>query len=210
MRVVDLSHPFSEDMPLYPGGRPPELRQARTVGRDGYAEKRVAFSTHTGTHIDAPAHMLAGAPTLDRLGLDHFVGPARILEVAGMQTIPKAFLEARAAELEGCAFVLFHTGWDRHWGSAPYFQGFPVLALAAAEWLGARGLKGVGFDACSVDAVASTTYEIHFALFRAGLISIENLRGLGPLAGQRVLFSCLPLNWEDADGCPVRAVALLD
>ncbi len=207
--VLDLSHLLTEGMPVYPGCLPPTIRQAHTVAQDTFAEKLVSFYSHTGTHIDAPAHMLAGAPTLDQLGANHFVGLACVLDVAGRPAIDRALLEAQAGAISGCDFVLFHTGWSRHWGQAAYFDGFPVLTLEAVQWLAARGLKGIGFDAISVDPVGSTTFDNHLVLFRAGMISIENLTGLAALLGQRFLFSCLPLNLADADGCPVRAVALL-
>jgi len=84
-----------------------------------------------------------------------------------------------------------------------------VLSTDAAEWLAERNLKGVGFDAISVDPVGSTAFTNHFVFFRAGMICIENLTGLAPLAGQRFLFSCLPLKLAEADGSPVRAVAIL-
>jgi kynurenine formamidase len=58
--------------------------------------------------------------------------------------------------------------------------------------------------------VGSTDFGNHFVFFRAGMISIENLTGLGPLAGRRFLFSCLPLKLLEADGSPVRAVAILE
>ncbi len=208
--VLDLSHPITEGMPVYPGCLPPTIRQAHTVAQDTFAEKFVSFFTHTGTHIDAPAHMLTGAPTLDQLGPDHFVGQACALDVAGRTTIELTFLEAQAGTVAGCDFVLFHTGWSRHWGQEAYFHGFPVLTLEAAQWLAARGLKGIGFDAISVDPVGSTTFDNHLVLFHAGMISIENLTGLAALLGQRFLFSCLPLKLVEADGCPVRAVALLE
>ena len=51
---------------MYPGTEPPTLSEATTVERDGFAETRLCFYSHTGTHIDAPAHMLRGGPTLDR------------------------------------------------------------------------------------------------------------------------------------------------
>jgi len=114
------------------------------------------------------------------------------------------------ALLEGCEFVLFHTGWSRLWGKETYFEGFPVLAPAAAHWLADRELKGIGFDAVSVDPVGSADYPNHRILFRKGMLSIENLTGLEPLIGRRFLFSCLPLKIEEADGSPVRAVAILD
>ncbi len=208
--VLDLTHPLAEGMPVYPGTEPPTFRTANTVAKDGFAEKLLTMVSHTGTHIDAPAHMLAGAPTLDQLGAGHFVGRACVLDVAGRETIERALLEDQASRVEGCDFVLFHTGWDRYWGQECYFEAFPVLSREAAQWLAGRGLKGVGFDAISVDPVGTTEFGNHFVFFRAGMICIENLTGLEALVGQRFLFSCLPLKLAEADGSPVRAVAILD
>ncbi len=208
--VLDLTHSISEGMPVYPGCVPPTIRQANTVEKAGYAEKFISIYTHTGTHIDAPAHMLADGKTLDQLGVDHFVGIACVIDVSGMHTIEKVFLESQSTSVDACDFVLFHTGWAELWGHQGYFEGFPLLSLEAARWLGGRNLKGVGFDAISLDPVGSTRFQNHLVLFRAGLISIENLTGLEALIGKRFLFSCLPLKLEDADGSPVRAVAVLD
>jgi len=211
MAVVDLTHTLSADMPVYPGSEPPELRTAATLERDGFAEKWIGLSSHTGTHIDAPAHMLPGAPTLDQLGVDRFFGTGRVLDVSALAgaEIGVEFLERRQAALEGGEFVLFHTGWSSRWGQASYFSGFPVLAPEAARWLCRRGLKGIGFDAVSVDPVDTRDYPIHFICFRAGLILVENLTGLEPLVGRDFLFSCLPLKLERADGSPVRAIAVV-
>ena len=164
MAIIDLSHPLSATMPVYPGSAPPEIRAAFTVERDGFAEQWIGLFTHTGTHIDAPAHMLAGAPTLDRLPVGQFFGPARVVDVAALPgpEISLALLEARQADLEGAEFVLFHTGWSGKWGQEAYFTGFPVLAPEAARWLCGRGLKGLGFDAISIDIKlpeASTSAE---------------------------------------------------
>jgi kynurenine formamidase len=207
--VLDLTHTIAEGMPVYPGTEPPTLRQANTVEKDGFAEKLVSMYSHTGTHIDAPAHMLASGPTLDRMGVDHFVGKAVVIDVAGQAMIEKAFLEAQACLLEGCDFALFHTGWSEYWGQNSYFSDFPVLSLEAARWLSCRGLKGVGFDAISVDPVGSTDFANHFVFFQSGMISVENLTNLGPLVAKTFLFACLPLKLEEADGSPVRAVAIL-
>ena len=208
--VLDLTHRITEGMPVYPGCIPPTIQQANTVEEAGYAEKFISIYTHTGTHIDAPAHMLADGKTLDQLGAGHFVGKAYVVDVSGLPTIEKAFLEAQEGSIHGCDFVLFHTGWARHWGKQRYFENFPVLSLEATRWLSERGLKGIGFDAISVDPVGSTDFQNHLVLFRAGMISIENLKSLDALIGKRFLFSCLPLSIEAADGSLVRAVALLD
>jgi kynurenine formamidase len=208
MLLYDLTHPITPDMPVYPGTEPPVIRQANTLERDGFAEKFIGMYSHTGTHVDAPAHMLPGAPTLDDLGVGHFHGPARVLDAAGWPELGMDLLLARQAELEA-EFVLFRTGWSSRWGHPDYYQGFPVLTSEATRWLCGRGLKGVGFDAISADPVASAGFENHLALFRAGMIIIENLTGLEPLVGLDFTFSCLPLKLTQADGSPVRAVAMV-
>ncbi len=208
--VFDLTHTITEGMPVYPGTEPPTLQQIHTVEKDGFAEKRITMYSHTGTHIDAPAHMLADASTLDQLGVLHFVGKACVIDATDRTVIEKPVLETQVSLIEGCDFVLFHTGWSRYWGQECYFADFPVLTLEAAQWLAKQGLKGVGLDAISVDPVGSTDFRNHFVFFRAGMICIENLTGLDALTGRRFLFFCLPLKLVEADGSPVRAVAILE
>jgi arylformamidase len=210
--IIDLTHPITPGMPVYPDTEPPVLEQANTVERNGFAETLLRMYSHTGTHIDAPGHMVAGAPSLDQLAVDHFVGRACVIDVSGAAgaTIGRAALERHAGLVGGCDFVLLYTGWSRHWGDDRYFGSFPVLSAGATGWLIALGLKGVGFDAISADPVGPPPYSNHVAFFRAGLILIENLAGLEPLIGKTFQFSCLPLAYEHADGSPVRAVAILD
>lgn len=207
--IIDLTHTIGPGMPVYPGTEPPRIQQAFTVEKDGFAEQWISLFSHTGTHIDAPAHMLAGGPSLDQLGADHFIGRACVLDATD-PVIEPSVLEAQAAWMDGCDFILFHTGWSRLWGQEAYFNGFPVLSLEAAQWLAQRPLKGIGFDAISVDPVGSADFRNHLTLFRVGMILIENLTGLEPLVGRRFMFSCLPMKLEQADGSPVRAVAWFD
>jgi arylformamidase len=208
MRVLDLSHPLSPDMPVYPGTEPPSLNQATTIEADGFAEKLLRLYSHTGTHVDAPAHMIVGGETLDSLGVSAFAGKALVVDALGPGRIQLDSLLARADEIAKADFVLFRTLWSRRWGTPKYFVGFPVLDRDATQWLAGRGLKGVGFDAISADPVGSTGFENHLALFRAGMVIVENLRGLEELTSGNFIFSCMPLAITGGDGSPVRAVAI--
>lgn len=210
MRVLDLSQAISADMPVYPGTEGPRITAANTIERDGFAEKLLGFYSHTGTHIDAPGHMLPGGTTLDRFEAGKFVGRARVLDLRGLgPVIPASLVEGAAASIAGCDFVLLRTDWSARWGGGGYFEGFPVLSGEAARLLAGLGLKGLGVDAISVDPVGSQDFPVHRILLGADMIIVENLRGLGSLPPGEFIFSCLPLSIEDADGSPVRAVAMI-
>jgi kynurenine formamidase len=212
MRIVDLTHPIREDMPVYPGTASPRLERANTLERDGFRETLLTMVSHTGTHMDAPAHMRRDGATLDRLAADRFVGPAVLWDVSepGRRRIEASELEAIGDRLPLGGFLILRTGWSRHWGKREYFEGFPCLTEEAARWLGRFGLKGVGVDAISVDPVESTTFDVHGVLFERGEVILENLTHLEALPGEPFLLAALPLRFVDADGSPVRAVAILD
>ena len=210
MQIVDLTQTISPQMPVYPGTEPPVFSLGCSLEVDGFREKKLTFFSHTGTHLDAPAHLLADGKTLDQFAAAQFIGPACCLDFSAFkgEQIEVADLEPHGAQLAKVEFCLLHTGWSRYWGDPRYFLDFPVLSLAAAQWLCRFELKGIGFDAISADPVASLDLPIHQQLLGKNLVLIENLTNLESLTKQQFLFSCLPLKLADADGSPVRAVAI--
>lgn len=211
MKVIDLSHPIGGTMPVFPGTERPEIIEARTLAGQGYAEKKICLYTHTGTHLDAPAHLLAGAATLDRLPAAAFVGPGCVVDVSGSSEsgIGVDVLEKNRDRLARAEFVLFHSGWAKRWGDPSYFHGYPVLSEEAARLVAALNLKGAGVDAISFDNVDSSALPVHKIFLSNGMVLVENLCGLEDLADREFVFSCLPLPIAGGDGSPVRAVAIL-
>lgn len=212
MKVIDLSHTISESMPFYPGTDPPVFKDACTIEKDGFAEKRISLYTHTGTHLDTPVHILPGLPTLKEIPVGHFCGRGLVLDFTGFhkQHIEPADMEPHRSAVEGTDFVILNTGWSRLWGREEYFHGFPVLSPEGAEWISGFRLKGVGVDVISVDEVGSTEFPVHKALLRHNIIVIENLTNLEGLRGKPFTFCSFPLKIDMADGSPVRAVAITE
>lgn len=210
MQIVDLTQTISPEMPVYPGTEPPVFSIGCSLAVDGFVEKKLTLFSHTGTHMDAPAHLLPGGKTLDQFPAGQFVGPAWCLDFSGHKgaVIEVAELESYQRQLEQVEFCLIRTGWSRYWGNPQYYAGFPVLSVAAAQWLRRLNLKGIGFDAISADPVESQDLPVHRILLGKGLVLIENLTQLDQLPNQQLLFSCLPLKLAEADGSPVRAVAI--
>ena len=211
MQIIDLSHLLAEDMSVYPGTEPPRITDACTISGHGFAEKLLQFYSHTGTHLDAPGHILPGAATLDRFEAGRFVGPGCLVDVSRIRgpRIEIADLEKDRERVAGAEFAILYSGWAKRWGDASYFSGYPTLSEAAARWLAGFDLKGVGVDMISVDEMNSTSMAVHKALLSRNMVIIENLTGLDRLIGREFVFSCLPLNIAGGDGSPVRAVAIL-
>jgi len=212
MKVIDLSHPIEPEMPYFPTSEPPEIRQHAAIASDGYAEKLITFHAHTGTHIDAPGHILSHGKTLDAFPVDKFVGKGMVIAVKPNESgeIDVSVLKPYEQDIRGSAFVLLNTGWSERWGDESYFQNFPVLSAAAAEWLTTFQLKGLGVDVVSVDPVDSIRLPIHHILLEHELVIIENLKNLHALPNVDFNFFCLPLPIREADGSPVRAVAIME
>ncbi|KJS87183.1 MAG: hypothetical protein JM58_05095 [Peptococcaceae bacterium BICA1-8] len=59
MKVIDLSHTIHTAMPFFPGTEPPIFEQANTLEKDGFIENKLTIYSHTGTHVDVPAHEVA-------------------------------------------------------------------------------------------------------------------------------------------------------
>lgn len=209
--LLDLSYPLRADMAVYPGTPPVVLKPLCTIERDGFAENRLEISSHTGTHIDAPAHMLSGGRTLDSYPLSFFEGRALVIDCSSLpgSRIALSDLLPFSTGIKGVDFVLLSTGWARFWGHERYFHDYPVLHEDAARWLSGFTLRGIGVDAVSVDAPDAENFPIHHILLEAGLLLIENLVSLSSLAGCSFRFTCLPLPIESAEAAPVRAVAYL-
>lgn len=210
MKAIDLTHTIRQDMPVYPGTERPVLTTACTIREVGYRETLLHMYSHTGTHMDAPAHMIEGGKTLDTFPAEAFVGPGLALDCRGLTEIPLSLLRAHESKIRQADFLLFCTGWDKRWGQADYYEAFPCLTQEAAAFLAQMPLKGIGEDCISIDPCDSADFPNHMKLLGRGFVNTENLKNLDNLIGRPFTFVTLPLKFENADGCSSRALALTE
>lgn len=206
MTVIDLSHPLSPDTPVWPGDPALNAAPYASMGSHGYAAQAWTLPGHAGTHLDAPAHVLAAGTDLASLPLSRCLGPGRVADVPGRGGIG---LQHLPRDLAGVDFLLLRSGHDQHWGRPAYYTDFPRLTLEAAQFLAGSGLRGLGLDWPSLDGPDSAELPVHKILLGAGLVLVENLRGLERLP-ENFLFLALPLALAGGDGSPVRACALVE
>lgn len=201
---IDISLSISADTPVWPGD-PPVLLEPVTRVEDGDVAdvSRLGFGTHTGTHVDPPAHFVPGGATVDELPLDVLVGPAVVADLTGGGAIDAA----RLAGLDlppGTTRLLLKTA-D---GSAAPATVAATGALTpdGAHWLVDRGVHLVGADTLSIEP-ATHDYPVHRILLGVGVIIVEGLDLRAAPAGHYQLV-CLPLRIAGGDGAPARAVLL--
>jgi kynurenine formamidase len=126
------------------------------------------------------------------------------------------FLQTFEAQIIRIDFILFFTGWQYKWSTPAYFDDCPILTGEAARWLTKFHLKGIGIDAFSLDKIGPAekvtpeTLPNHYILLENEILLIENLTNLDKLPGSVFQFQCFPLKIENADGSPIRAIALPD
>ncbi|MBQ1257813.1 MAG: cyclase family protein [Clostridia bacterium] len=214
MTVIDLTHAITPDMPVYPGTEKPVFTPANSYEKDGFKETKISFFTHTGTHMDPPAHLYAGRTTLDQFPIDQFIGKALVIDVTHLKEGEMITIKEieKYEDLPGKAdFLLFNLGWDKKWGTDAYFGDYPCVDDEVLSYIMNASLKGIGFDVIGLDPIADTALVRHNRLFKEKeIVNIENLRNLDLCPKGLFNFSCFPLKLENCDGSPIRAVAWLE
>ena len=138
MKVIDLTHTIKENMSVYPGTEKPSLKTANTHDDDGFKETLITMFSHTGTHIDPPAHIYKSGKTLDSYEANAFVGHALVIDCRGVGTgekIDVALIKNQEKVAGSVEFLLFCTGFDKKWGTQEYYGDYPVLSREALEYI---------------------------------------------------------------------------
>lgn len=212
MTVIDLTHTIKEDMPVYPGTETPQLEIVSTYEKDFFRESKMTMYTHTGTHMDPPAHVFPGRTTLDRFPPEQFIGKALVIDCRDLKDgdpITMEHIRKYGEKAVQADFLLFNLGWDRYWGTNTYFGNFPCMNDEVLDYILAGNYKGIGVDTISIDPMNSLTR--HRRLFQdTDIVIVENLTNLQLCGHDLFSFSCFPLKLHACDGSPVRAVAWVE
>ncbi|MDQ1276377.1 MAG: arylformamidase, partial [Euryarchaeota archaeon] len=96
-RIIDITVPISSSTPIFPGDPEPSIESSCTIEMDGCAVSRLILGSHTGTHVDAPSHILKDELAVDDLNLENLMGQAVVLDFSQINgaltdsTLDKAF-----------------------------------------------------------------------------------------------------------------------
>lgn len=204
-RIYDISTAIHEGMTVYKNKEEKRLKFERTAdfATNGARETRLHMDAHSGTHVDAPLHMLENGATIESIAISQLVRPCRVLDLTGIKDAVHAEDLRSFAPQQG-DFLLFKT---RNSFRDDFDFEFVYLAADGAQYLASCGIAGVGVDALGVER-AQPDHDTHKALFHAGAIIIEGLRLRDVSPGEYDMIAA-PLKIVGIDAAPAR-VLLLD
>lgn len=199
-KIIDVSVAVSPSTISWENESTPVIERVSSIDAgDGYNLSRIAFSAHTGTHVDAPSHFIEGGGSTESLPLDALIGPAQLIDARDAMSEISAELVERELSAD-CERILFATRNSELWNEPRFRSDFVGISPQAAALLIKRGVRLVGIDYLSVGEP-----ETHRRLLSHDVVLLEGLDLSGVEAGHYRL-SCLPLRIVGADGAPARAV----
>lgn len=207
-KIYDISLPISNAMIVWPGDSKVEISQINHLSRgDSSTISQIRLGSHTGTHVDAPSHFIAGGKGVESLDLNILTGPALVVDAREYESITAQTLEKLSIPAK-VKRILFLTGNSQFWSESDseFHKDFTAITEDGARWLVFRGISLVGIDYLSVAPFNNGT-PTHKALLGNNVIILEGLNLEGVKAGWYELF-CLPLKVDGLDGAPARAILI--
>ncbi|MFA5394471.1 MAG: cyclase family protein [Methanogenium sp.] len=195
MPFIDLTRSFPEPDCTYTGDCVPECHQSQ---RDGYRVSVLVASSHSGTHIDAPAHYIEDGLTIDRILPETFIGPVTIIDLGCRNSVirPEDLRPWLDAER-----LIIKTGYSKKKTFDPEYA---YIDEDAAELVAASGIQVIGIDTPSIEGYNGTG-DVHRSILGAGIPIIEYL-DLSAVSAGNYFMTALPLKITDGDGAPARVI----
>ena len=204
MKFVDLSHPISNNMSTYPSDPEVSIVREKEIYTDRTLLHSFTMSTHTGTHLDVPAHIILEGKTVNDFPLSTFSGRAVKIDeksYAGLDQIEE--------NIDG---FIYDTSWYKNFNDPEIFYGpdRPIIPENLIEMAIDMDTKYFGCDLPSVDANGSEDKPVHHALLGSNIIVYEAMTNLDQLPVLKPFdFYGFPLLFIGLDGSPVRAVGVI-
>jgi len=201
---IDVSLPIGDDLPVWPGDPGPVFTVHPIEGPGSFRTTGISMGSHTGTHVDAPAHVEEGGRTLDQIPQDRLIGPCQVIEVdTGETAIPWETITPLLSP--GLVRLLIKTGNSRRGYARTFDRAYQGLSAEALSRLRERGYVTVG-----IDYLSAAPYDDSWAPHDAWLTGSENILIEG-LDLKKILpdiycLMCLPLRIPGLDAAPARVM----
>lgn len=201
MKIIDLTHTFTDSMPVFPGDSFPKLKE-KIDSENDIVHFDIETSMHVGTHMDGPLHMVPNGRKLSEINPERFIANGHLIDARGKSEIGVELLENKEILKGDC--VLICTGFDKKFREMSFYTDYPDFTEEFARKLVDLGIKFVGFDSPSPD---KAPYNIHRILLKEEILIIEGMNNLEQLLSvEKFEVIALPTKFE-AEAAPVRVIA---
>ena len=218
-KVIDLSYQVDENSPRELPIDPVRIYDTATIEKDGYFESRVDLSGHCATHIDVPCLMFANGYTVAEIPIEKLTGEGVLIDLSnskqpGEQVTAEDLRSwvSKNGDIAAGSIVFLRTGMDRLVNEEIFNRKWIGYSKDAAELLVEMGIKVVGTDACSIDALVGHQGDglppAHLTLLGAGIPQIEDLKSLAALP-KHFYVVIAPMKLARSSGAPVRVLAFV-
>ncbi len=202
MAIYDISMEIHEDMMVYKNkeSKKPIREVFLNYQDNGVNESKIFMDLHTGTHIDAPYHMLADGETIEKMDVSKLIRKVKVLDLSEVNDrITDSDLQKK--DVPQNEFVLLKT---KNSFTDEYVTDFVFLDKYGAAYLKDKGVQGIGIDALGIER-SQPDHATHKILMGSGCIIIEGLRLKDIPEGDYIMYA-LPLKIRGGDGAPARVV----
>jgi arylformamidase len=207
-KLFDISVCLGRESITYPGDPEFERELLGQINEENqYELSRLNLSSHSGTHIDAPAHFIKGGKRIHELAVEDFLLTAHVVEIKNHKAITSAEIQnTNCNPGEALLFKTDNSKKDKI-TSGVFSADYVYLTPEAAKFCVSRKVKLVGIDYITIDKPGSEQFESHKILLTQGIIILESINLQAVPQGIYTLL-CLPLKIYQGEAAPVRAVLL--
>lgn len=160
----DLSHEWGHGAPALPGYADVKLYRSSQHAKNGVMAHRFRMVMHSGTHLNAPRHLIQKGAGVGEIGMDRLFGNGCVLPIPkrDWEIVTRGDLEAARPEVRPGDIVVILTGWHRRYSdSQEYFGRSPGLSASAAHWLIERDVRLLAMDTPQIDHPLATSLGLH-------------------------------------------------
>ena len=164
LEFYDLSHPWGLGQPCWPYFEDVKIERLHGMSKSGVLTQRITTVMHSGTHIDAPAHVVQGTPFIDEVPLPTFFGTGVVVSIPKnkWEVITPEDLENARPQIREGDIVIVNTGWHKYYGDNSLYYGYsPGFYKEAGEWFVQKKVKMCGSDTQALDHPLGTAIGPH-------------------------------------------------
>lgn len=211
IEIIDLTYNIEAGMPTFSAHWHPvvKINQLGRVGFEGRNTREICIGSHTGTHVDAPLHFVAGGKSIDEISLHKLIGEVSIVDFTYLKENEYITVEMLQKNII-TPRMIFKFGWGKYWGDKKYYKDYPFFSVEATQYLIDKGIELIGMDTASPDDSriilgSNEDSQIHKLLLKNSVVIVEYLANLDKITnydGWNLI--ALPLKLKGCDGSSAR------